>query len=154
MLEHKPSLFQQQVADILIYLLYPLLFWFYKLCHHLHKKKKTNLILLLSCYISQQPVLCCVMGMVNTPRDAACAIVDGREQSVMFLVFSALILCVEAMEFVSWDPVRVTQVIKGRTVKKVNMKYILNPIVVSLTHLVGDNDTSMFCMAFLIRMFL
>lgn len=58
------------------------------------------------------------MGMVNTPRDAACAIVDGREQSVMFLVFSALILCVEAMEFVSWDPVRVTQVIKGRTVKK------------------------------------
>lgn len=58
------------------------------------------------------------MGMVNTPRDAVCAIVDGREPSVMSLVFSASILCVEAMEFVSWDPVRVTQVIKGKIVKK------------------------------------
>lgn len=85
------------------------------------------------------------MGMVNTPRDAACAIVDGREQSVISLVFNALILCVEAMEFVSWDPVRVTQVIKGRTVKKVNIedKDIFNPIVVSLTYLVGDNNISL-----------
>lgn len=58
------------------------------------------------------------MGMVNTPRDAACATVDGKEQSVMSPVSNASILCAEVMEFVSWDPVHVTQVIKGRTARK------------------------------------
>lgn len=65
------------------------------------------------------------MGMVNTPRDAACATVDGKEQSVISLVSNALILCVEAMEFVSWGPVHVTQVIKGKTVRKVNMTNVI-----------------------------
>lgn len=78
------------------------------------------LILPLSCYISQQPVLYCAVEMVSTPRDAASVIVAGREPSVMCPVPSVWILYAAAMEYALWAPVLVMEVIRGRTVRKVN----------------------------------
>lgn len=70
---------------------------------------------------SKLPVRCCVVGMVNTLKVAACATVAGRALSVMFPPTSALISHAVAMGPASWELVSVTRGTKERTVKKVNV---------------------------------
>jgi hypothetical protein len=79
------------------------------------------LFILLSCFISQQPVQCCVVAMGSTQRAAACVSVAGRAPSVMCRRPSALTHSVGVVGFVSWALVLATQDTKEKIVKKVNM---------------------------------
>lgn len=79
------------------------------------------LLILLSCFISQQPVQCYVVAMGSTPRAAASVLVAGRALSVMCRLHSVLTRSVGVVGFVSWAPVLATQDTKEKIVKKVNM---------------------------------
>lgn len=82
---------------------------------------KRVLLILLSCFISQQPVQYCAVAMGSTPKDAVSVTAVGRGQSVMCLPPSVLTLSVGVVGFVSWALVLATLDTKEKTVKKVTM---------------------------------
>lgn len=79
------------------------------------------LLILLSCFISQQPVQCCVVATGSTPRAAASVSAAGRAPSVTCRLPSVLTHCAGVVGFVSWALVLATQDTKEKIVKKVNM---------------------------------
>ena len=78
-------------------------------------------MILLPCFISQQPVRCCVVATASTPRAVACVSAAGRAQNVMCPRRSASTRSVGAVGFASWALVLATPDTKEKIAKKVNM---------------------------------
>lgn len=79
------------------------------------------LFILLSCFVSQQPVQCYAVAMGSIQRAAASVSVAGRVPSVMCRRPSVLTHSVGVVGFASWALVCATQDTKEKIVKKVNM---------------------------------
>ena len=79
------------------------------------------LVIPLSCFISQQPVRCCVAATASTPRAAASVSAAGRAPSATCPRRSVSTRSAGVVGFASWAPVLATLDTKEKTAKKVNM---------------------------------